>query len=204
MQLMERDQHLFRWINGHGFVTVKQASAWMGTNYQAGQRRMQKLAEAGFLTRKRVLHGDKRIHWVTKKALAACGDNLAPPQTIGLGSYRHDLVLVDVAQAVVDQNGGDFVPERRLRQQEGFKGVGVVGHLPDGLLRRPGQRPVAVELEMSTKGRHRLQRIISGYAGNMGLDQVWYFVTANDVRHVVEQAAKDHDFIRVLDWQRVA
>ncbi|MGI9451187.1 MAG: hypothetical protein ACR2QH_11205 [Geminicoccaceae bacterium] len=141
---------------------------------------------------------------MTKKALQACGDNLAPPQTIGLGSYRHDLVLVDVAQAVVDQNGGDFVPERRLRQQEGFKGVGVSGHLPDGLLRRPGQKPVAVELEMSTKGKHRLKRIISGYAANMGLEQVWYFVTANDVRHVIEQAARTHDFIKVLDWRTVS
>jgi len=204
VELTERDQHLFRWINGHGFVTVNQTSAWMGTNYQAAQRRMKKLVDAGYLQRKRLLHGDKRVHWVTKKALAASGDNLAPPQTIGLGSYRHDLVLVDVAQTVVDQTGGDFVPERRLRQHAGFKGVGVSGHLPDGLLRLPGQKPIAVELEMSTKGRQRLKRIVSGYAANMGLEQVWYFVTANDVRHVVEEAAKAHDFIKVLDWRRVA
>lgn len=204
MELTERDQRLFHWINGHGFVTVRQASAWMGANYQAAQRRMRKLVDAGFLERKRLLHGDKRVHWVTKQALAASGDNLAPPQTIGLGSYRHDLVLVDVAQSVVDHTGGDFVPERRLRQQEGFKGVGVSGHLPDGLLRRPGQQPIAVELEMSTKGRRRLQQIVSGYAANMGLDQVWYFVTGQDVRHVVEEAAKPHDFIKVLDWRRLA
>ena len=201
MNLMKRDQALFRWINGHGFVTVTQASAWMGTNYQAAQRRMRKLVDAGYLARKRLLHGDKRVHWVTRQALSASGDQLAPPQTIGLGSYRHDLVLVDVAQAVVDQTGGDFVPERRLRQEAGFKGVGVSGHLPDGLLRRPGQMPVAVELEMSPKGRQRLKRIISGYAANMGLEQVWYFVIGQDVRHVVEQAARSHDFIKVLDWR---
>ena len=114
------------------------------------------------------------------------------------------IVLVDAAQAVVDDTGGDFVPERRLRQQEGFKGVGVSGHLPDGLLRRPGQQPIAVELEMSTKGRRRLQQIVSGYAANMGLEEGWYFVTGQDVRHVVEEAAKPHDFIKVLDWRRLA
>jgi hypothetical protein len=162
---------------------------------------MRKLVDAGYLARKRLLHGDKRVHWVTRQALQASGDHLAPPQTIGLGSYRHDLVLVDVAQAVVDKTGGNFVPERRLRQEAGFKGVGVSGHLPDGLLRRPGEKPVAVELEMSPKGRQRLKRIISGYAANMGLDQVWYFVTGQDVRHVVEQAVASHDFIKVLDWR---
>jgi len=35
----------------------------------------------------------------------------------------------------------------------------------------------------------------------MGLDQVWYFVTGQDVRHVVEQAVASHDFIKVLDWR---
>ena len=47
---------------------------------------------------------------------------------------------------------------------------------------KKSKKPVAVELEMSPKGRQRLKRIISGYAANMGLDQVWYFVTGQDVR----------------------
>ena len=40
MRLTERDLELLRWINGHGFVTARQAADWMGTCLQAGHRRM--------------------------------------------------------------------------------------------------------------------------------------------------------------------
>ena len=35
MRLTERDLELLRWINGHGFVTARQAADWMGTCLQA-------------------------------------------------------------------------------------------------------------------------------------------------------------------------
>ena len=40
MRLTERDLELLRWINGHGFVTARQAADWMGTCLQTGHRRM--------------------------------------------------------------------------------------------------------------------------------------------------------------------
>ena len=37
MRFTERDGRLLRWINGHGFVTLRQAARWLGTNVR--QRR---------------------------------------------------------------------------------------------------------------------------------------------------------------------
>ena len=37
MRFTERDGRLLHWINGHGFVTLRQVARWLGTNYQTAQ-----------------------------------------------------------------------------------------------------------------------------------------------------------------------
>ncbi len=43
MKFTERDAHMICWINGHGFVTIRQIARWMGSSYQAARRRAQRL-----------------------------------------------------------------------------------------------------------------------------------------------------------------
>ena len=96
MRFTERDDRLLHWINGHGFVTLRQAAKWLGTNYQTAQRRVRLLYDHGYLNRQWLVHGD-RAHWLTPAGRAMCGDSLPPPKHIRLGSYRHDRLLVDLA-----------------------------------------------------------------------------------------------------------
>ena len=49
MKFTERDADMIRWINGHGFATIRQIARWMGSSYQAAQRRTQILGRSRFL-----------------------------------------------------------------------------------------------------------------------------------------------------------
>jgi hypothetical protein len=59
-------------------------------------------------------------------------------------------------------------------------GVGPGGrarlHYPDLLLVGPGGRRIALELELTSKGRARRERILAGYAADGRVDSVLYLV----------------------------
>jgi len=199
MRFTERDGRLLHWINGHGFVTLRQVARWLGTNYQTAQRRVRFLFDDGYLDRQWLVHGD-RAHWLTPAGRGMCGDSLRPPKHIRLGSYRHDRMLVDLALTLVVENRGQFTPERRLRQMEEMDQVGKRGHIADGWLHLDGQtKPIAIELELSTKGSRRLERILRGYMADLEIAEVWYFVECETVRRQLAKAAKDLSFIEIHD-----
>jgi|GEM_PF-810593 len=199
MRFTERDSRLLRWINGHGFVTLRQVARWLGTNYQTAQRRVRLLYDQGYLDRQWLVHGD-RAHWLTPTGRAMCGDSLPPPKHIRLGSYRHDRMLVDLALTLVADAGGQFTPERHLRQMQEMDRIGKRGHVADGWLHLDDQtKPIAIELELSTKGSRRLERILRGYMTNLDIAEVWYFVECETVRRQLTKAAKDLGFIKIHD-----
>ena len=199
MRFTERDGRLLRWINGHGFVTLRQVAWWLGTNYQTAQRRVRLLYDHGLLDRRWLVHGD-RAHWLTPAGRALCGDSLPPPKDIRLGSYRHDNLLVDLDLALVAETGGRFVPKRRLRQMLGKNRLGTLGHVADGLLHLAGEKqPVVIELELSTKASRRLEAIMQGYTADFDVHWVWYFVECEAVRRHLIKAAEAHALIKIFD-----
>lgn len=124
---------MIRWINGHGFAIIRQIARWTGSSYQAAQRRTQILAEAGFLEHQWPFRGE-RVYLLTRLAVARSGAELPPLNRIAHGSYVHDLELIDLALWLTADTGGAFTPERRIRHERGLTGVGVSGHVADGLL----------------------------------------------------------------------
>ena len=199
MRFTERDERLLRWINGHGFVTLRQVARWLGTNYQTAQRRVRLLYDQGYLDRRWLVHGD-RAHWLTPSGRAVCCDSLPVPKHIRLGSYRHDWLLVDLALTLIAEAGGHFTPERRLRQMQEMDQVGKRSHVADGWLQLDDQtKPIAIELELSAKGSRRLERILRGYMTNLDIAEVWYFVECEAVRRQLTKAAKHLGFIKIHD-----
>lgn len=201
MRLTIRDRHMLQWINGHGCVTVQQAARWMDVTYPTGQRRMQKLTEAGYLQRRPFEHRGQNMNWLTKKGWDASGDSLPPPKSINRVTVFHDMMLVDLSQDVVAQTGGAFFTERRLRADLLSKGSRTRSHLPDGLLYIDDQKPIAIELEMSVKAADRLDKIIASYFTNLKLKEVWYFVTSTNVRKAVERTIGTYDGFKVINWE---
>ena len=125
-----------------------------------------------------------RCHQITRTGLAAIGSRLPLAAAPTCACYRHD---VGVAWLWLAARGGHFGPLRemisertdalaRRRAPTGLAepfgvrlgGVGPAGeprlHYPDLLLRtRTGHR-VALELELTGKGRARRETILAGYA----------------------------------------
>jgi hypothetical protein len=199
MRFTERDGRLLCWINSHGFVTLRQVARWLGTNYQTAQRRVRLLYDHGYLDRQWLVHGD-RAHWLTPAGRAMCSDSLPPPKHIRLGSYRHDRVLVDLALTLVAETGGQFTPERRLRQMQELDRVDKRSHVADVWLHIDDQtKPIAIELELSTKGNRRLERILRDHMTNLKIAEVWYFVECEAVRRQLTKAVKDLAFIKIHD-----
>ena len=201
MVLTERDRRMLQWINGHGFVNACQAAAWMGVGYRVGSRRLYRLTEAGYLQHKRFQHATPRVYWLTRAGWEVSGDHLSAPRAINRVTYFHDTQLVDLSQALIAETGGAFTPERRLRAELLAKGRRTRSHLPDGLLYLDDQKPIAIELECSMKAAARLRKIVTDYAVNTGLQAVWYFVTNDEVRRLIERATKPHSGFQIRLWE---
>lgn len=200
MKFTERDADMIRWINGHGFATIRQIARWMGSSYQAAQRRTQVLAESEFLEHQWPFRGE-RVYLPTKRAVARAGDELPPLNRITYGSYVHDLQLIDLSIWLTTKTGGAFMTERRIRHERGLIGVGVIGHVADGLLELGEGKPIAIELELSTKAKGRLAKIIRGHLRDLSISEVWYFAGSDAVRGSLDRAAGDHAFIKIHSWQ---
>ena len=137
---------------------------------------------------------------LTKSGVARSGDDLQPLKTIAMGSFDHDLQLVNLAMLLERKTGGRFTSERRVRQDRCLTGVGMRGHVPDGLLDADSQKPIAIELELTTKAWRRLQTIMSDYAADLDLCEVWYFAGTESLQRRLKRAAHDYPFIKVFSW----
>ncbi len=76
-------------------------------------------------------------------------------------------------------------------------------HYPDLLLRTADGRWVALELELSTKGRTRLESILAGYGSDPGIAGVVYLVQSQTVARSVERAARKVGVSDLVHLQRV-
>lgn len=189
-----------RWINGFGFATVNQIQDYMKVQQTTAYVRIKKLVDNGYLARDRILHGDSRIHMVTKQGCIASGDHIKPINKVNLGTYLHDLNLVDLALRLERKTGGVFQPERQIRHDEGLSGLGKLGHIPDGYLFLGNKKPIAIEFELSVKSRARLNNIIKEYSGNLNVSEVWYYTDQNQVLNAIQKASEDYPFIKVNRW----
>lgn len=198
MIFQARDEAMLRWINGFGFVNALQVQRFMQVNRPAAYARLKKLEDAGYIRHQYILHGQAGIYRVTKLGAQRAGDDLLPLQTLRMGSFNHDLLIIDLAHRLEAWSGGRFVPERRIRHDEGLSGVGQTGHIADGFLYLEGKDdPIAIELELTLKGRERLRKIIEAYSLDFSVDQIWYFTDSDSVQRSVEQLSKGYPFIKV-------
>ena len=197
MIFQERDAKILRWLNGFGFASADQIKRFMGVGKTAAYVRIKKLVEGGYLRQERILHGQARIHRLTKQGSVAINDGILPLKHVNLGTFRHDYKLIDLALSLESDLGCRFTSERRIRHDEGLSGVGQLGHIPDGYLHLDDDKPIAIELELSVKSRERLNSIINEYSCNLGVKEVWYYTDSNEVVRAIEKAIKGYSFFKV-------
>jgi hypothetical protein len=186
------DLELLWFLAEHRMALPDHAAAVLDTTVEAARTRLTKLVKAGYVRSEPLFRAQPPMHLITRRGLEAVGSTLPAPR-IDVRSYEHD---VGVAWLWLAARRGTFGPwreilgERRLRSHDASRdagaeplavrlgGVGPRGrerlHYPDLLLRTADGRRVALELELSPKGRVRLETILAGYGGDPRIDGVVY------------------------------
>lgn len=194
VRLTDRDRVLLEFAAHHRVFLAAHVQLLLGTTAAAVSPRLRALRRAGYLGAQRPFERQAHCYWITRRGLGAIESRLPAPRP-ELGSYRHD---IGVAWLWLASRQGAFGParqivsEREMRSRDGtggrrsdpfgvrFGSVGPAGrarlHYPDLLLIGPSGRRVALELELTSKGRARRERILGGYAADGRIDSVLYLV----------------------------
>lgn len=207
IRLTDRDRQLLQFAASHRIVLAAQLQVLLGAAAPAVATRLRALKRAGYLGAQRPFDRQPPCYWITRRGLRAIESNLPTPRP-ELGSHRHDLGIGWLWLAAHQGAYGptrQIVSEREMRSRDGTSGrranpfgvrLGGVGpggrerlHYPDLLLLGPGGRRVALELELTSKGRARRERILAGYAADGRVDSVLYLVDRAATGRAIQASA---------------
>ena len=158
IRLVERDYHIFREIDKWRVSLGRHIRIFAGfAGQRACDRRLRKLIDAGFITRKKILYGVPSIYANTHKAKALVQLPLRT-EKIRIEQIGHDIAVADMA-IYLDKTGIPFetmTTEKQLHISDGF---GVRRHRPDIIFPYKGYK-LCVEVELSLKAKDRMEKII--------------------------------------------
>jgi len=174
LKLTERDLAILQFINLFGFCEMPHLDARFGLKKPRNYQVINRLVEAGLIQHERVFYGRHGIYRLTVKGAKLT--ELPPLARIPLANYTHDVTLIEAYLRLMKHDPeAQWISERHLMQDKHADGVGKRGHLPDGVLVFPDGQQVAIEVELTLKGRHRLERILKGYGAAFHYQEVWYY-----------------------------
>ncbi len=207
-RITERDLELLGFVAEHRLVLAAHAAALLRTSEAAANARLRALASAGFLHSEPGFQGQPRCHLITRKGLSAIGCGFRSPR-VDPRCYRHDVGLAWLWLAARAGRFGplrEVISERRLRSLDAdpdrsdepvgvrLGGFGPAGkprlHYPDLVLVLEGGQRVAVELELTSKGRGRREKILLGYAADSRIDVVLYLVDRPATARAIQASAR--------------
>lgn len=195
-----RDRELLRYVGRHGAVSIEHVMAALGVGRTAAYRRVQACAKRGLLERLPLLRAEPTLLVATRDGLRYAGLGL-PVAVVSPGSVEHWLRCASVALALGEEHGHERVlTERELRVAERIEGKPIasakLGELPSGhpRLHRPdlavldGERPIAIEVELTPKSPRRLEQILRAWRRASWVAEVRYLCPPGAPWRAVERA----------------
>lgn len=197
-----RDRELVRLIGRFGAVAIQHVARATGVGRTAAYRRVAACIERGLLERLDLLRDEPSLLRATREGLRYAGLGL-PVAVISPGSVDHWLRCATTALLLGERFGHDRVlTERELRTAERIEGLPIasakVGELPGGgpRLHRPdlvllgGERPIAVEVELTPKSPRRLEQLIRAWRRASWVAEARYLCEPGQTRRAVERAVQ--------------
>jgi hypothetical protein len=222
VRLTERDRELLAFVAEHRLVLAEHVGALLGVSAATAYGRLRALSGAGLLTSKAIFHGRPGHYQITRQGLAAIDSSLPPPK-LDVRGYDHDVGLAWLWLAAKGGAFGelrDIVSERQMRSSDGrpdrhgerfgvrLGGVGAGGrerlHYPDLVLDTASGHRVAVELELTGKGRTRRETILAGYGSDHRIDAVLYLVEDAALARSIRSSAARLGISSLIHVQRFA
>lgn len=74
--------------------------------------------------------------------------------------------------------------------------------MADGILILPDATKVAIEVELSLKGKHRLEKIFRAYGGTLAFSAAWYYCVDNIIPTVTAIAGMK-SFIKIYSLKEL-
>jgi hypothetical protein len=181
MQLTKRDREILIFINETGICVMPQIQKEFDLKFPRNYQVMKRLVDGGFVMHDQIFKKQHGIYYLTNKG--AEQTPLPALSNVSLGGYRHQLLITDIRQKLrTKYPDTKWISERYLKQQKFYYGLGKTGHIADGMLVFPDQKKIAIEVELSLKGKYRLENIFSAYGGQLEIDEAWYFCVDQLIR----------------------
>jgi hypothetical protein len=180
---------MVRWTGRLRFVEAPQVARRFGMDQRNAYRRLHGLVSHELLDHRRVFHAQPGAYTTTKAGLRVAGLGLPRPR-VDVRSYAHDRAAGAVLIALEREFGPDRVlTERELRSREPgvpplpryavWRGVQRTRrglHFPD-LAVELDDSLLAVEVELTGKGRARLDSIVAAYVRARHVAAIRYYAT---------------------------
>lgn len=194
MQLTKRDKEILCFINESGICVMPQIQRQFNFKFPRNYQVMKRLIKGGYVSHNQIFRNQHGVYFVTSKG--AEHTSLPALSTISLGGYKHQLLITDIRQKLCTQfTETTWISERYLKQQKFYYGIGKSGHTADGMLIFPNKK-VAIEVELSMKGKHRLENIFNAYGGQLDIEEAWYFC-ADQLIHPLSALTKNKSYIKI-------
>jgi hypothetical protein len=206
-RITARDLEVLAFVADHRLVLAAQIQALLGVSADATRARLGALSKAGLLSQQRLFHRQPACYQITRNGLAIIASELPRPN-LDLRCYGHDIGLAWLwlaARAGAFGRVREVLSERQMRSRDGradrggeplavrLGGFGAGGrqrlHYPDLLLATATAHRVALELELSGKGRSRREGILAGYAADARIDAVIYLVNRPGLQRQLQASA---------------
>lgn len=210
-RVTERDLEIVRWIGRQRFVEAGQVATRFRMHERHVYRRLRGLVWLGLLAHRRVFHGQPGAYWATRAGLRAVGVRL-PVAGIDIRTYDHDRIAAAIVIELESEFGAPAIlTERELRSRDTAAerpAYGVWGrraqlgprglHFPDLAVDRGEGLPLVVEVELTAKGRARLDSIVGAYVRARHIAGVRYYASPR-ARAGVEKAVARADATALFD-----
>lgn len=197
VRLTDRDIDILRFVNEFGFCEMSQIEKRFGMKSSYSYRVIRRLVKIGFMNHQRLFHMRNGIYFLTTKG-AECTD-LPPIKKISLGQFEHQRAVTDVYIKLREKiPEALWISERQLKHDKFYEGVGKTGHLSDGMLVFPDGKQIAIEVELSLKGKNRIERIFKGYGAQFSIKEAWYYCPEGLIKPLKKLAEK-MPFIKIYN-----
>jgi hypothetical protein len=164
-----RDVEVLGFVARFGVVPRSAVAKWAGTARTATAVREKRLREAGLLEVTRPWLGPEPVLVATGEGLVTCGRPELAKARVSPRTLRHFAVAAHLA-VELERVGEQLLSERELLAHERAMGerdfsIRLRGeekyHRPDLIVL--GEPPTVIEVELTAKGRNRLDEILTGW-----------------------------------------
>jgi hypothetical protein len=202
MKLTQRDMEIMWFINEFGFCEITQIEKMFELKKPRSYQIMQRLVNEKLVIHKKIFHGRNGIYYLSKQG--ATHTDLPAITNIPVAVYDHQLAIIELFFKLRQEYPEtEWISERKMKHDKFSKSIGKIGHIADGmLLFHDNNIQIAIEVELTMKGKSRLERIFKAYVGQFDIKEVWYFCS-QEVLPRMQKIAKEKSYIKIYSLDQI-